>query len=105
MHTTQVLPSLLTLRFLILERLFRLQEIALEGDNNPASESVLRLASLKDLHAAETAYRNEALQMNYENSVVRSAAVKDLCNSDVCSYCTIDYSYVSPLSRPFKALL
>lgn len=53
MHTTQVLPPLLTLKFLISGRLFRLRVIALEGDKNLASESVLKLLSLKDLHAAE----------------------------------------------------
>lgn len=52
-HTTQVLPPLLTLKFLILGRLFRLRVIALEGDKNLASESILKLLSLKDLHAAD----------------------------------------------------
>lgn len=40
MYTTQVLPSLLLLRFWVLGRLFRLQAIiALEGDKNLSSES------------------------------------------------------------------
>lgn len=43
----------------------------------------------------------------YENPDTQTAAVKDLCNRDVsmCSCCTTDYSYVSPLSLPFKAFL
>lgn len=52
-HTTQVLPPLLTPKFLILGRLFRLWVIALEGDKNLASESILKLLSLKDLHAED----------------------------------------------------
>lgn len=63
LHNTQVLLSLITMRFFMLGRLFRLWVITLEGDKNLVSESVLRLVSLKSCMQQKLLDRNEDPQI------------------------------------------